>query len=161
MNRRAFLAGVGSVVSLSCAGCSAPSSDSQTTSPHRNTPIPEPETTGSEFDPAVEPTLRLGAASGLRYEVMPSREYEYLEANNSVRVTWGAGDRSTMPFARWETHRTVDHASDRLQTLLDEKALTGTGCRFSKDRCEYASGYGNHRAVPRARLHCRLACRMR
>ena len=136
MHRRAFLTGVGSVVSLSCAGCSAPSSDSQIISPHRDTPTLETETAGSEFDSAVEPTLRLGAASGLTFEVAPSREYEYLEANNSVRITWDAGDSSTMPFARWGTQRAVDHASDRLQTLLDEKSLTGTGISVGQGRFE-------------------------
>lgn len=119
MHRRAFLAGVSASVCLTNAGCLS---------------NPTPSTTTEEFNPAIEPTTRLGTAPRISFEATPEREYEYLEESNRVRILYDSGHTSTIDFETWGTGRAASHAADRLQHILEEKSLTGTGISVGKGR---------------------------
>ena len=59
---------------------------------------------GDEFDPDVEQTLRRGGGEPVSIEARPDREYEYVEGESAVRVTYERDDRPdetrTMSFDR-------------------------------------------------------------
>ena len=106
MGRREFLAGATSLICLTSTGCLS---------------------RFREFDPDVDPKKQLGEASGISFEVDPDWEYEYLEESDSVRIHFDGDDSTTMAFDEFAKLRAADHGSHRLQQMLEDNSLTGTG----------------------------------
>lgn len=106
MGRREFLAGATSLICLTSAGCLS---------------------RFGEFDPDIEPKKQLGEASGISFEVDPDLEYEYLEENDRVRIHFDGDDATTMAFDEFGKLRAAEHGSDRLQQILEDNSLAGTG----------------------------------
>ena len=137
MIRRAVLAaGVGSI-SLVSAGClfdsaSAPSENEN----QKRDETQDEERETAAFNPDVEQMTRLGDAPGISFTVTPEWEYAYLEENDSVRIQYDSGGSSTMAFGRFGTLRAADHSSDRLQRILADSSLTGTGISTGWGRVE-------------------------
>ena len=128
MIRRTFLAGGISSISLASAGCLSGSASRSTAEESQEGDQKQgEEQEPAEFDPDIEQVTRLGDAAGISFEVAPEWEYEYHEENDSVRIQYNSGDSGTMPFGMFGTLRAVDHSSDRLQQILEDNSLTGTG----------------------------------
>lgn len=134
MTRRAFLAGVISSITLASAGCLTGPSITPTAEEKQQ----EDEQNNKEFNPDIEQVTRLGDAPGISFEMTPKREYEYLEESDRVRIQYDSGDSSTMPFGKFGTLRAVDHSSDRLQQILEDNSLTGTGISTGEGRVKSA-----------------------
>ncbi|MXR51125.1 hypothetical protein GRX03_05825 [Halovenus sp. WSH3] len=133
MTRRAFLTGVGSSICFAFAGCLATDNNDDPSSK------PADRREDEEFTPDVEPVTRLGKAPSISFEAAPERAYEYLEADDSVRIHYDSGETSTMSFDRWGTARAVDHGSDRLQSLFENKSLIGTGISIGQGQVELSN----------------------
>jgi len=130
MNRRAFLGGVISSISLVSAGCLA----APPTTPTEEEKQQDSEQNKEGFNPAIEQVTRLGDAPGISFEVTPEREYVYLEEDDRVKIQYDSGGSSTMSFREYGTLRAVDHSSDRLKQILEDNSLTGTGISTGQGR---------------------------
>ena len=128
MIRRTFLAGGIGSISLVSAGCLSGSASRSTTEENQEGDQKQGEEGDTaEFDPDIEQATRLGDAAGISFEVAPEWEYEYREENDSVRIQYDSGGSGTMAFGKFGTLRAADHSSDRLQRILADSSLTGTG----------------------------------
>jgi len=128
MIRRTFLSGGTGLISLASAGCLSGSGSRSTEKGNQDGDEQQDEEQETEdFNPDVEQVTRLGEASSVSFEVAPDWEYEYIEASDSVRIQYDSGDSSTMAFGKFGTLRAADHSSDRLQQILEDNSLTGTG----------------------------------
>jgi len=132
MIRRAFLAGVVSSISLASTGCLSGSPSSST----EGTEQEQKKEQKDEFEPGIEQVMRLGGASGISFEEDPEWEYEYLEGSDRVRIQYDSGGSSTTAFGKFGTLRAADHCSDRLQRILEDNSLAGTGISAGWGRVE-------------------------
>ncbi|AFZ74503.1 hypothetical protein [Natronobacterium gregoryi] len=121
MDRRTVLAGVGGTLSVSVVGCLDTSRLSS-----RGGDASESET-GDDFDPDIEPTTRLGDGERTSIEAEPDREYEYVDADDSVRITYDSGKTNEMSFDEWGTRRATAAAASHVRSSLSSEELLGTG----------------------------------
>jgi len=142
MIRRAFFAGVISSVSFASTGCLSrfPSSSTEEDDEEDDDEDDDEDENENEdedeFNPGVEQITGVGEGSGISFEVEPEWDYEYLKESDSVRIEYDAGDSSTMAFDTFGTLRAADHSSDRLQRILEDNSLTGTGINAGWGRVE-------------------------
>ena len=137
MIRRTFLAGGIGSISLVSAGCLSGSASRSTAEENQGEEEKQGEEQApAEFDPDIEQVTRLGDAAGISFEVAPEWEYEYREENDSVRIQYDSGDSGTMAFGTFGTLRAADHSSERLQEIVEDNSLTGTGISTGWGRVE-------------------------
>lgn len=121
MNRRTVLAVAGGMLSAGFAGCLDTSRLSR-----RGGDASESENAG-EFEPDIEPETRLGGEEQVSIEAEPEREYEYIEADDSVRITYDSGRTNEMSFDEWGTRRATAAAASHVRSSLENDGLLGTG----------------------------------
>lgn len=132
MNRREFLGGAGIVVTSAATGClgDRPSSETAATNGENSTNNGNTDYMSSDqpdFEPDVEPSNRLGGASGISIEATPERDYEYLEDEDRVRIQYDSGRTNEMSFDEWGTRRATSAAADHIRAVLAGAGLLENG----------------------------------
>ncbi|SDQ63674.1 hypothetical protein [Natronobacterium texcoconense] len=84
----------------------------------------EPPKTDEEFetpDPDFETIHKIGEAEPIAIEAKPDREYEYIEAEETVRIQDSRGETRELSFDEWGTRQALSAAESHVISLLEDE----------------------------------------